>query len=61
MKQEQTLYCSFCGLTQYEVSVLVAGPSSFICSECVDLCKEICDDRRTEIAKQEAQGAPHDH
>ncbi len=33
-----TLYCSFCGKSQYDVSKLIAGPTVFICDECVDLC-----------------------
>ena len=32
---KQTLYCSFCGKSQYEVSKLIAGPTVFICDECV--------------------------
>lgn len=36
-----TLYCSFCGKSQHEVAKLVAGPSTFICDECVDLCGDI--------------------
>lgn len=35
------LYCSFCGKEQGEVGYLVAGPSVFICNECVELCREI--------------------
>lgn len=35
------IYCSFCGKSQHEVEKVVAGPSVFICSECVDLCTEI--------------------
>lgn len=38
-----TLYCSFCGKTQHEVRKLIAGPTSFICNECVELCNEIVD------------------
>jgi len=38
---EQLLYCSFCGKSQHEVRKLIAGPSVFICDECVDLCNEI--------------------
>jgi ATP-dependent Clp protease ATP-binding subunit ClpX len=33
------LYCSFCGKSQHEVRKLIAGPSVFICDECVELCK----------------------
>ena len=35
------LYCSFCGKSQNEVRKLIAGPSVFICDECVDLCNDI--------------------
>ncbi len=38
---EKTLYCSFCGKSQHEVKKLIAGPSVFICDECIDLCNEI--------------------
>ncbi len=37
----KTLYCSFCGKSEHEVDKLVAGPSVFICNDCVDLCNEI--------------------
>jgi len=40
-KGEKLLYCSFCGKSQHEVRKLIAGPSVFICDECVDLCNEI--------------------
>ena len=40
------LHCSFCGKTQHEVRKLIAGPSVFICNECVDLCKEIIRDEK---------------
>ena len=38
---EKTLYCSFCGKSQHEVKKLSAGPSVFICDECIDLCNDI--------------------
>lgn len=38
------LYCSFCGKSQHEVRKLIAGPSVFICDECVDLCNDIIRD-----------------
>ena len=41
---EKTLYCSFCGKSQHEVKKLIAGPSVFICDECIDLCNEIVHD-----------------
>jgi ATP-dependent Clp protease ATP-binding subunit ClpX len=41
---EKTLYCSFCGKSQHEVKKLIAGPSVFVCDECIELCKEIIRD-----------------
>jgi ATP-dependent Clp protease ATP-binding subunit ClpX len=41
---EKTLYCSFCGKSQHEVKKLIAGPSVFICDECIELCNEIVRD-----------------
>jgi hypothetical protein len=38
---KNTLYCSFCGKSQHEVRKLIAGPTVFICDECVELCKDI--------------------
>src|SRR6202008_1859688 len=38
---ENLLYCSFCGKSQHEVRKLIAGPSVFICDECIDLCNDI--------------------
>lgn len=45
---KQTLYCSFCGKSQHEVKKLIAGPSVFVCNECVDLCND--------IIREESQG-----
>lgn len=41
---EKLLYCSFCGKSQHEVKKLIAGPSVFICDECVELCNEVVRD-----------------
>ena len=41
---EKMLYCSFCGKSQHEVKKLIAGPSVFICDECIDLCNDIVRD-----------------
>lgn len=41
---EKLLYCSFCGKNQHEVKKLIAGPSVFICDECIDLCNDIIRD-----------------
>ncbi len=52
-KDEKLLYCSFCGKSQHEVKKLIAGPSVFICDECVDLCNDII---REEIQDQGDSG-----
>ncbi|MCA3857572.1 MAG: ATP-dependent Clp protease ATP-binding subunit ClpX, partial [Burkholderia sp.] len=41
---EKLLYCSFCGKSQHEVKKLIAGPSVFICDECIELCNDIIRD-----------------
>jgi ATP-dependent Clp protease ATP-binding subunit ClpX len=41
---DKTLYCSFCGKSQHEVKKLIAGPSVFICDECIELCNDIVRD-----------------
>ena len=51
-KGEKLLYCSFCGKSQHEVRKLIAGPSVFVCDECVELCNDII---REEV--QEEQNA----
>src|SRR5271157_1728473 len=38
---KNTLYCSFCGKSQHEVRKLIAGPTVFICDECIELCMDI--------------------
>src|SRR5689334_25369115 len=38
---DKLLYCSFCGKSQHEVRKLIAGPSVFICDECIELCNDI--------------------
>ena len=57
---EKNLYCSFCGKSQHEVKKLIAGPSVFICDECIDLCNDIIRDElpATEIAKDAKSGLP---
>lgn len=40
-KAAPTVYCSFCSKSQHDVKTLIAGPSSFICDECVELCMQI--------------------
>jgi ATP-dependent Clp protease ATP-binding subunit ClpX len=48
---EKLLYCSFCGKSQHEVKKLIAGPSVFICDECIDLCNDII---RDEISSEQS-------
>jgi len=48
------LYCSFCGKSQHEVRKLIAGPSVFICDECVDLCNDIIREEIQESASENA-------
>lgn len=50
---DKLLYCSFCGKSQHEVKKLIAGPSVFICDECIDLCNDIV---RDEIANADTEG-----
>ncbi|MEZ5346051.1 MAG: ATP-dependent Clp protease ATP-binding subunit ClpX [Pyrinomonadaceae bacterium] len=50
-RPEEILRCSFCGKSQNEVKKLIAGPSVYVCNECIDICNEIInDDERTEAA-----------
>jgi len=53
---QRTLYCSFCGKSEHEVRKLIAGPSVFICDECVDLCNDIMREELT--SKPVRQGLP---
>ncbi|MDA9983140.1 AAA family ATPase, partial [Gammaproteobacteria bacterium] len=56
-KSEKLLYCSFCGKSQHEVRKLIAGPSVFICDECVELCNDIIREEVQEGAEPaEAKG-----
>ena len=57
-KSDKLLYCSFCGKSQHEVRKLIAGPSVFICDECVDLCNEIIrEETSTEISSKDNDDA----
>ena len=56
------LYCSFCGKSQHEVRKLIAGPSVYICDECVDLCNDIITEEVKElVAKDEQDELPTPH
>ncbi|KJE36993.1 Clp protease ATP-binding protein [Thalassospira sp. HJ] len=55
---KNTLYCSFCGKSQHEVRKLIAGPTVFICDECVELCMDIIrEEHKTHLVKS-ADGVP---
>jgi ATP-dependent Clp protease ATP-binding subunit ClpX len=55
------LYCSFCGKSQHEVRKLIAGPSVFICDECVELCNDIIREEMQETAAQQSDDLPKPH
>ena len=55
----RVLYCSFCGKSEHEVRKLIAGPSVYICDECVDLCNDII--REEVAAKPSSKGLPKPH
>ena len=59
---DKVLYCSFCGKSQHEVKKLIAGPSVFICDECIDLCTDIIQEELAKLPKAEGDDAlptPH--
>src|ERR1700709_2454428 len=56
---KRTLYCSFCGKSQHEVRKLIAGPTVFICDECVELCNDIIrEETKAGIAGKKDGGVP---
>ena len=55
------LHCSFCGKNQNEVNKLIAGPSVFICDECVELCNEIIKEELEEKSSESKEGLPKPH
>ena len=56
------LYCSFCGKSQHEVRKLIAGPSVYVCDECVELCNDIIREEIKEISpKQDQDKLPTPH
>jgi ATP-dependent Clp protease ATP-binding subunit ClpX len=55
------LYCSFCGKSQHEVRKLIAGPSVFICDECVELCNDIIREELDEKAERGRDKLPKPH
>ena len=57
------LYCSFCGKSQHEVRKLIAGPSVYICDECVDLCTDIIVEEikeKQDVDEPEKLPTPHE-
>lgn len=52
----KSLYCSFCGKSQHEVRKLIAGPSVFVCDECVELCNDIIREELQQDVTEEATG-----
>jgi ATP-dependent Clp protease ATP-binding subunit ClpX len=55
---KNTLYCSFCGKSQHEVRKLIAGPTVFICDECVELCMDIIREETKSSALKSSEGVP---
>ena len=55
---KNTLYCSFCGKSQHEVRKLIAGPTVFICDECVELCMDIIREETKTSALKSSDGVP---
>jgi ATP-dependent Clp protease ATP-binding subunit ClpX len=55
---KNTLYCSFCGKSQHEVRKLIAGPTVFICDECVELCMDIIREEHRNTLIKTRDGAP---
>ena len=52
------LYCSFCGKSQHEVRKLIAGPTVFICDECVELCMDIIKEENKDTFVKHQDGLP---
>ena len=57
-KNKTTLYCSFCGKSQHEVKKLIAGPTVFICDECVELCMDIIKEEHQSSITKNKEGIP---
>ena len=55
---KNTLYCSFCGKSQHEVKKLIAGPTVFICDECVELCMDIIKEENKDTFVKHQDGLP---
>jgi ATP-dependent Clp protease ATP-binding subunit ClpX len=57
-QEKNTLYCSFCGKSQHEVRKLIAGPTVFICDECVELCMDIIREENKNTLVKSRDGVP---
>ncbi|MCV2864910.1 ATP-dependent Clp protease ATP-binding subunit ClpX [Defluviimonas sp. WL0075] len=57
-ESKNTLYCSFCGKSQHEVRKLIAGPTVFICDECVELCMDIIREESKATGLKSSDGVP---
>ena len=57
-QEKNTLYCSFCGKSQHEVRKLIAGPTVFICDECVELCMDIIREENKNTLVKSTDGVP---
>ena len=57
-ESKNTLYCSFCGKSQHEVKKLIAGPTVFICDECVELCMDIIREENKSAMVRSREGVP---
>ena len=57
-KNKTTMYCSFCGKSQHEVKKLIAGPTVFICDECVELCMDIIREEHKSTVTKSNEGIP---
>jgi ATP-dependent Clp protease ATP-binding subunit ClpX len=57
-ESKNTLYCSFCGKSQHEVRKLIAGPTVFICDECVELCMDIIREEHKSSLVKSKEGVP---
>ncbi|KTD64990.1 ATP-dependent Clp protease ATP-binding subunit ClpX [Legionella shakespearei] len=55
---DKVLYCSFCGKSQHEVKKLIAGPSVFVCDECVELCNDIIREETHEVQEESEARLP---
>ncbi len=57
-ENKSTLFCSFCGKSQHEVKKLIAGPTVFICDECVELCMDIIREEHKGAVNKHHEGVP---